>query len=201
MKRQVVILFLLLTCFVSNGQTQDSLQQLWEARFKQIKYEDSLTRAKVFYPGEKIEVCFYFEGRQIALDKNVEIFFVIEDSIGKTILKPRIECTGFLLPDLKKYETGIFAIKYKGKVYATTEYLQIFQKNNSLKIIFDSKPYTKKVLKDKYNIDVFPDVKNDKDLQKKETKAFLSISYMHTVSTTLIHDKREYFMSTRKLIE
>lgn len=189
-------------CFISNGQTQDSLQQLWEARFKQIKLEDSLYKAKVFFPGEKIEIEFYLKGREIPLNNDFEIFFVVEDSIGKTIIKPIIENNGFLLPDLKNYEMGIFAIKYKKKVYAKNDYINGFKKNNSVCIIFDSKPYTKRVLKDKYNNNVFWQLEYDTSLHRKKTKAFLSISYNRTgiVSTTLIFNKKMYFEGNEKLI-
>ena len=129
---------------------------------------------------EKIELELFLEGKKITLDNNFEIFFVISDSIEQNCIKAKTDANMFFLPNLSNYENGIFAIKYKRKVYATYDYLSKFQTNNFMRIIFDSKPYTKKVLTDNSNRNIFGILEYNNGLHEKETKAFLSIDRKST---------------------
>jgi len=149
---------------------------------------------------EKIELELFLEGKKITLDNNFEIFFVISDSIEQNCIKAKTDANMFFLPNLSNYENGIFAIKYKRKVYATYDYLPKFQTNNFILIIFDSKPYLKKALKDKYNRNIFEVLEYDNNLHKKETKSFLSVIYRNTRQTSYINNTKEYFNETKKLI-
>ncbi len=201
MKNQILIYSLFLACFTSSGQTQDSLQQLWEARFKQIRLEDSLYKAKVFLPGEKIELEFYLEKKQIQLNNNFEIYFIVIDSIGKEIIKPKVGRNSFLLPNLEGDKKGWFAIKYRNRVYATYGFFKQFSINNSIRIVFDSRPYFKGELKDQYNNNVFSGIQNKS--KEKNVNAYLQIRYNRqwTYSLLSIENINGYFKESQKLIE
>lgn len=139
-----------------------------------------------------ITIDFFYEGKKMELKNNFQIFFVINDSSQKLMIKPEMKQNSFAVPNLFGFSKGYLVIKFKKRILHLGFNNFNYTQDMNWKIYLDKKPFDK--------------VPNS-NLNLTDAKGIAWISFNPlelgegVITSVLIRDFKKYYMESTSLIE
>lgn len=113
-----------------------------------IGIKQSLKKLNEYYDsfGDTIQLEFIKNGKEIILDNNFKIYYVLNVDGRKRIVETEVLYNAFLAPDIGKDSVGKIILEYGNQFYDITlceNNLNVLKREVKLTLFFETKPYPK----------------------------------------------------------